>query len=615
MTSGSADGPPGSAERRYEARRDAFTGELMSVRGRSQRLANLRLGTFAVLVVWLVLADLQEWSLGMAAPPGLALVGVFLWQVARHAGIKRRLARVEGLVAVNEEGIARTQRAWDRLPSGAYPVPADHPYAADLDLFGHGSLFQLLGTARTEVGRRRLAEWLLEPASAQDIGERQTSVRDLGPRLDFRQDLEIEGRAAGDVGRESVARFLAWATTPSWLAGRGWLLWFARANAVVATVMVWAFLVGALPLTVAVLPVLVNGVVTLTGGRAIHALFFRAGSDEASFQSYARIVGLIGDQEFEAPALRRVHELLTSGGEAERELARLHQLLILADLRFSMVWPILQGLFLWDVHVLHRVEAWRERNGRRVETWLEAVGDVEALAALAALAHDQPDWAMPALASGDQPIVRGTAVGHPLLADAVRVCNDVQVGPPGSYLLVTGSNMSGKSTLLRSIGVNVALAQAGGSVCARSFELPELRVWTSMRIQDSLEDGVSYFLASLRRLKGVVDAAREPSPRPLLYLLDEILQGTNSAERMVAVRRIISELVTLGAIGSVTTHDLELAAAPELASAAVQVHFRETIEERDGDERMTFDYRLRPGVASSTNALRLMKMIGLDTGE
>jgi len=209
--------------------------------------------------------------------------------------------------------------------------------------------------------------------------------------------------------------------------------------------------------------------------------------------------------------------------------------------------------------------------------------------------------------------LQGEALGHPLIDDRRRVSNDVEVGPPGSVLLVTGSNMSGKSTLLRAIGLNTVLAQAGGCVCARQLRLPPCDLQSSIRVQDSLELGVSYFMAALARLKGVVDAAEhQPKDRVLLYLLDEILQGTNSAERSVAVRAVARHLLDAGAVGVMTTHDLSLAGEEPLKSSAVLVHFTEAVDERG---TMTFDYRLRPGLATSRNALRLMQMIGISLKE
>jgi DNA mismatch repair ATPase MutS len=225
--------------------------------------------------------------------------------------------------------------------------------------------------------------------------------------------------------------------------------------------------------------------------------------------------------------------------------------------------------------------------------------------------RDNPAWAMPDL--GEQPIVRGDAVGHPLIPADRRVVNDVTIGPPATLLLITGSNMSGKSTLLRAIGLNVVLAQAGSCVCATRFRLPSCDLQTSIRVQDSLELGLSYFMAALARLKGVVDAAEhQRQGRVLMYLLDEVLQGTNSAERSIAVRAVTRHLLDAGAIGCMTTHDLNIASEEPLKSSATLVHFTETVDERGN---MAFDYRLREGLATSRNAVRLMQMIGISLKE
>ena len=272
---------------------------------------------------------------------------------------------------------------------------------------------------------------------------------------------------------------------------------------------------------------------------------------------------------------------------------------------------VLQILGLWDLHVLAALERWQADSGRHARDWLAALGDAEALSALATLAYDNPDWTLPELVD-ESARVEARSLGHPLLPASSRVNNDITVGPPGTFVLVTGSNMSGKSTLLRAVGTNVVLAQAGGPVCAASMRLTPVDLWTSIRIDDSLEAGVSLFMAELRRLKRIVDAARDPArPRPLLYLLDEILHGTNTAERRVAARRVLTSLIKAGAIGAATTHDLTLADDPALDGAAERVHFTERFERRDGAMTMTFDYLLRPGLATSANALKLLEMIGL----
>ncbi|MDP6718142.1 MAG: MutS family DNA mismatch repair protein, partial [Pirellulaceae bacterium] len=285
------------------------------------------------------------------------------------------------------------------------------------------------------------------------------------------------------------------------------------------------------------------------------------------------------------------------------------------DAILGIPYLLAQLVFLIDVHLLHLVELWQQRHGHLVRAWLESVGELEAISSLAMLAHDNPTWTLPNFKDSPEPSVTATELGHALLSNDVCVRNDVKLGPTGTFLLVTGSNMSGKSTLLRSIGVNVALAQAGGPVCAAEFQLTPLRIATSMRITDSLEDGISFFMAELKRLKQIVDQSGEASQEDeatLLYLLDEILQGTNSSERHIAVSRVIRHLVENGAIGAVSTHDLGLAKNPDLVDVCETVHFRESFSSGENGQKMTFDYKVRSGVSPTTNALKLLELVGLN---
>jgi DNA mismatch repair ATPase MutS len=272
----------------------------------------------------------------------------------------------------------------------------------------------------------------------------------------------------------------------------------------------------------------------------------------------------------------------------------------------------IQLVTLWDFHVLWFLERWQLRSGRRMREWFDSLGEMEALGALAELCHDNPGWVFPQLDAAGR-MLRARDLGHPFLRAGVRVVNDVEVGPPGTCLLVTGSNMSGKSTLLKAIGVNVVLARTGGPVCASDMQLPPLVLYTCIRVQDSLEEGISYFMAGLWRLKVIVEAARaaDAAHTGVLYLLDEVLQGTNTAERQVAVRVILRHLLSLPVIVVVTTHDLTLADEETLVQACRPVHFTEGVEGGGDAVTLSFDYKLRPGLATSRNALKLLHLVGL----
>ncbi|MGA2062365.1 MAG: DNA mismatch repair protein, partial [Thermoguttaceae bacterium] len=339
-------------------------------------------------------------------------------------------------------------------------------------------------------------------------------------------------------------------------------------------------------------------------------------NEAARYLNIFELMYTMPDSSAELQAVKA--EAKSHGGGVLLRMRKLNRIAVLAMIRHNPFFKFyvhlpLQFVFLYDFHVLNLLEAWQTKYGRYARVWFQALGKFEALSSLAAVAHDHPQWAMPEVAHSAERF-QARKLGHPLLPCQARVDNDVEVGPAGSCLLVTGSNMSGKSTLLRAIGVNAILAQAGAPVCAERLSMPPLVPATSMRIHDSLEDGVSYYMAQLMRLKEIVDLARDPEKRnnrTLLYLLDEILLGTNSKERHIAVVRVLHYLVQREAIGAVSTHDLDLAASQPLSDVCRCVHFQETLHDHQAEHPMTFDYILHPGVATTTNALKLLKIVGL----
>jgi hypothetical protein len=352
---------------------------------------------------------------------------------------------------------------------------------------------------------------------------------------------------------------------------------------------------------------------------SVHDIFERVDARSGRVRRYLRMFELMysmPDATAKLGAIKR--EATTQGGGVMLRMRELMMVTNLARIRhsammFILVYLPLQFVFLFDFHVLNLIEIWQRKYGRYARDWFTALGEFEALSSLASIAYDYPQWALPRV-DAPETVFQASALGHPLLRDQERVANDVRVGPAGTFLLVTGSNMSGKSTLLRTVGVNVVLAQAGGPVCAERLSMPPVALATSMRIHDSLESGVSFYMAELMRLKAIVDMGgrfESRDDRTLLYLLDEILQGTNSKERHIAVVRVLHHLLRHGAIGAVSTHDLELAGSEPLAEACCAVHFRETLHDQDADQPMTFDYRLRPGIATTTNALKLLEIVGL----
>jgi hypothetical protein len=606
--------PPADPAAVYRTRVADFARLRDSYAAQWNRMANLRLAAFVLAAVAL------GWGVWQGIAPliaaGLVLLAAFFVLVYRHNRLRRARDRYAGLARLNEEAGLRLARDWDHLPvRHTATAPPGHPYAADLDLFGHASLFQLLEAVGTHLGEAMLARWLLAPAPPATVAERQPALADLAPRIDWRDELALRGRALGDP-RPDPTPFLAWAEEPAWLLPQRALLWIGRVSVAVLWLLLLAQVLGLAPYPFWVVLVVFNWALLVVAGRQVRPLLDRVVVGESAFQRYADAFELVTSATFAAPALTALQSRLTTGATpapaAMRRLHRVTGLVFPADHMLNL--PI-QLTTLWDLHVLAWLEGWKQGTGPHVRDWFDALGEVDALAALAVLAHDNPGWVFPTLDGAAQEL-EAADLGHPLLADGVRVDNDVTVGPTGTFLLVTGSNMSGKSTLLRAIGVNLVLAGAGAPVCATRFRAPPVRLWTSMRIQDSLERGVSYFMAELERLKAVVDASRPGAGEGrLFYLLDEILQGTNTAERQIAARRIILALVSRGALGAVSTHDLTLSDAPVVAAVARPIHFSERFETTPTGPTMTFDYKIRPGVATSTNALRLMEIVGLDLDE
>jgi MutS domain V len=637
-----ANGAPAAV---YAERHASCLAEERRLAAVSLRLSIARGVSFACFLACLLLV-----LLAASRPLRLPLAGagaaltVFAALALVHDRCLRRLRRAEELRRIAGEGLARLDRDWDRLPLPSEP-PRDRslPLARDLDLYGRASLFHLLGTAHTPAAKALLRDWLEGEAPPAEVRARQVAVVELAELLDFRQLLELTVRGmeagGGQAGPPDAEPFLRWAEGAPWLLARPALLWAARAAAALTIAAFALALAPGAPVAPLLAMVILNLALTYACRAELGAGLGRVSATRDEMMRYAAALRQAASQPFAAPRLAELAAALraappapaapetpeinsagrrgTASPPAHAALAALESRLGLADARHSApVHFLLQVLTLWDFHVLASLEGWQLIAGRRARRWLMALGEIEALAALAALHFENPGWCLPEVAAG-QPELAARDLGHPLLPAARRIGNDVTVGPAGTFLLVTGSNMSGKSTLLRAIGINAVLAQAGGPACAASLRLPPVRLATSILVEDSLASGVSFFLAELLRIKGVVAAAAEAEARGavVLYLLDEVLRGTNSAERQIAVRRVLRHLLARGALGAVSTHDLDLAAGAGIADAARPVHFRETLTPGPDGPRMTFDYRLRPGPATTANALELLRQVGLDLSE
>ncbi len=556
---------------------------------------------------------------------GMAFLG-FLLIAFLHEGIETRRQKNKVWRRLYRWSLARLNRDWDKLKTIPVAIPPEHAALTnDLDLFGRSSLFQLVGGVETPAGIRLFRDWILNVPTSQQVQQRQAAVAELRSLTEFRDRFRFLCHllSAGDGGPDKLTD---WAETPKELDRSGIVVWTARILAGLMVLGVLSLLTGLLPISIVgpfvLILLAVNFLYTVIFAGRIHTVFNKVSTRHGEINHYYVAFQEIRDQQFSSPLLGRLkQELFSEQADVLTATNQLGRIAWRANLRrhgmLFFAYVLLQFGFLWDFHTLRQLQNWRASHGRHVRRWFEILGQWEVLAALGQFAVDHVEWVQPEVVDRPKNETRILCqqLGHPLLDDQSRVDNDVQVGPAGSVLLVTGSNMSGKSTLLRAIGLNVVLAHLGAPVCAARMSLSPMRIETSMRIQDSLSDGVSFFMAELKRLKQIVDIARQVQDDPdktVLYLLDEILQGTNSRERHIAVTRVVRHLVDHQAIGAISTHDLELGRAGELADACRPIHFREAFETVGGKKVMTFDYVAREGIATTTNALKLLELVGLD---
>jgi hypothetical protein len=561
--------------------------------------ARLALGAVFLLVAALVLLEravAPAWLL----VPALAFVALVLY----HSSVRRARVRAERAARYYQHGIARIEDRWTGLgQTGERFGGINHIYAADLDLFGKGSLFQLISAARTRMGEDTLARWLLAPASADTVRQRQTCVQDLRARLDLREDMAVLGEDAQvGVNPESL---LAWAEAPNELP-HTWLLWVALLLPVLAAAaaIVWS-VVGLM--TPFILIVLVEaGVTYLVRRRMAGAI---EGTDRAfhDLRLFAELLIRMERNTFVAPLLVSLVRRLSSHTlPASATIARLARVIDFSDARNNPFLRVLDTPLLYSVHVALAAERWRRDHGKVIREWVDALGDFEALSSLAGYSYEHPQDPFPELAEGPAALV-AVELGHPLLPAAKCVRNSVGIEAPTRILLVSGSNMSGKSTLLRTVGINTVLAMAGAPVRARSLRLTALQVAASIRVNDSLHEGASRFYAEITRLREIYGLLERELP--VLFLLDELLQGTNSKDRLIGAEGIVRAFAAAGAIGLVSTHDLALTDIGGLPPGTLRnVHFQDELL----DGQMRFDFILRSGIVTKSNGIELMRAVGLN---
>ena len=590
-----------SAAEEYGRRRKDRESRLSRCEAVHIRLGNLRLALalIAAGMAWLSLKTHMFSPWWMALP-----FGVFVVVAAYHSRLLRARDLIRRAVAFYCGGLARIENRWAGTgQTGERFNDPHHVYAADLDLFGRGSLFELLSTARTRMGEESLAHWLLSPAPVDQIADRHAAVGELRDQLDLREDLAVLGEdAAVGVHPEALVQ---WAEAPNRMKPE-WMRWASLTLAIsaIGATVIWAYAGMVTPL---ILILLVEAILTYRVHDSLEEVLH---SSERAFRDLGLLSGVLARVErhrFGTPRLQFLRRQLASHQlAASQAIARLSTITDFSDSRENLILRVLDVPLMYSVQVAFAAERWRRAHGLAVRSWLSVIGEIEALLCLATYSYEHPDDAFPEFAEGAASF-NATGIRHPLLPADTCVANDVHLSEGRRVLLVSGSNMSGKSTLLRTVGVNAVLAMAGAPVRAQRLQLTPLQVGASIRVNDSLQEGSSRFYAEIKRLRSLFDLA-EGCPA-LLFLLDELLQGTNSKDRRAGAEGMLRALIARGAIGLVSTHDLALAEIEGPLSGQVEnVHFQEEFE----NGRMHFDYKLQKGTVTKSNGLELMRSLGLE---
>ncbi len=590
--------------RRYQSNREKYLTKLSVINKQNDLFVFLRPLVF-LAAVGLSLAY-SFWSTKPGYLLGIGLLAIiFIWMITIHKRIKAQFTYWESLVHINENAIRRLEGKWLEFPNtGERFIDPEHRYSLDLNIFGHGSLFQYINATTSLVGEDRLAQMLSSPAGLPEIEQRQQALKELSRRLDWRQHFQATGMLDNGKKTGDLDKLLAWAEERLLLTNKYVPLFLIVP--VVTLILAGLGYFHLIPIYLWAFPLALQIVIVALTGTTAQQTFVKTGNTVNELKRYAALLTCIEPENFAAPLLNNLRKKLNRGGGApSRQIKQLFTIVEMTNMRYSSLHPIINIGLLWDLQTLVKLQKWRSTSGRSLRAWVEVIAEFEALSSLAGLVQDHPGWAMPEITDA-KPALKAVALGHPLIKEEMRVCNDVELPAPGTVLLITGSNMSGKSTLLRTVGINLVLACAGAPVCAGQFRCSLMDVYSSIHINDNLEKNISNFYAELLRIKLIVDAAK--TGKPMIFLIDEIFKGTNSKDRILGAQAVIRSLHELGAIGLVSTHDLELGRLENKIPLIKNYHFTDKISGRE----ITFDYRLKPGVSKSTNALALMKIIGLE---
>lgn len=588
----------------YEQRIQTFSRQIGQIQSTINRIAWSRFLVIVIMITafWYI----KPFSLLYAFAASVVCFTVFLRLVVISVKHKEHLRNLTLLLHINQQELDISAGRYTNLPDGKEYLPATHDYAQDLDIFGRASLYQYINRSTSEQGNRTVAEWLLSPAGIDDILQRQEASGELSHQYEWRQQLQAYGLAER-ITVFTEHRFRAWLGEANEFQAKIWnLVRFAGP----------AFITGALLLYLAnflssswfYLLVFVFFVVTALISRKVSAIYTKLDKAVQQIHTLSSIIQWIEQADVKCSQLKHIQQLCTGGSStASTEINVLTGILNRLEYRLNPFVFLPLNIFLfWDLQQVLALEKWKDKNKHHVSSWFEAVQTIEAISTIAALNFNHPDWTYPIL-DPKKGVLKAEKFGHPLIAESKRVNSSFATEGQGKIALITGSNMAGKSTFLRSTGINIVLAMMGAPVCAETFVLSPMRVISSMRVTDNLEENTSTFYAELKKLRHIIEEVNKGEN--VYLLLDEILRGTNSLDRHIGSKALVQQLIRRHAAGMVATHDIELAALQnDFPSSISNYHFDVQVS----NDELYFDYKLKDGICQSLNASILMKKIGIE---
>ncbi len=594
-----------TAQEFYKGKAEQLRKQQTILLRRKSNFAWLRLANIVAVGAALYFLYPYGWLVAIAV--SLVLAIIFVQLIFRDLANSASLAHHAKLIQINDDEIKATNGQYYQFPGGTEHIPKDHYYANDMDIFGHASLFQYLNRTVSEMGSVTLAGWLLAPANAPEILNRQEAIKELSTKITWGQHLQGYGKE-NPVTIRTKDRLQHWVTEPADFSRFKAWQWLRYLLPLISVSVTLAVIFTPLPMNIFYLTMFIMVLAAFPQEKKVGHLHNRLSKMVDELDTLSQSIATIEQESFASPMLKELqahykHQHTT----ASKQISKLKKILDRLDLRFNIVLaPPLNLLLLWNIQQMLELERWKKNNDADVALWFDTLGSYEALLSLAVIHFNNPAWVFPVLKE-EHFFMEASDLGHPLIAEKKRVNNFVSITQKASVMLVTGSNMAGKSTYLRSAGINVILAMAGAPVCATRFELSPVQLISSMRISDNLEESTSTFYAELKKLKTVIEKVN--ANEKVFILLDEILRGTNSLDRHTGSEALIKQLIKQDAAAILATHDLDLATLQDAYPQNIfNYHFDVQVE----NQELYFDYRLKPGVCTSLNASILMKKIGLE---